>query len=158
LWLRSRSRVAGSHLMARTRTMTRLASGQTGEAGTGTDQGNAACHSCSAGRLLVVAAYPDLAREAVPEVGPGAGRGPLVQERHLVTGACGVVYEARKAVGGCVEYAEMLCVEWGLSELAASGTDLVDLDPVDAFRAEVEEQDFQEVGAQKGTTVVKRGL
>jgi hypothetical protein len=50
--------VVGSHLMARTTTMTRLASGRTEEAGTGTDQGNAACHSCSAGRVLVAAAYP----------------------------------------------------------------------------------------------------
>src|SRR6267154_5488086 len=82
--LRLRSWVAGNHLMARTRTMTRLASGQTEGAGTGTDQGNAACHSCSAGRLLVVAAYPDLAREAVPEVGLGAGWRPLVQECRVV--------------------------------------------------------------------------
>jgi hypothetical protein len=73
--------------------MTRLASGRTEEAGTGTNQGNAACHSCSAGRLLVVAACPDLAKEAVPEVGLEAGRGPLVQERRLVTGSCAVVYE-----------------------------------------------------------------
>jgi hypothetical protein len=51
----------------------------------------------------------------------------------------------------------MLCVERGPSELAASGTDLVDQDPVDAFRAEVEEEDFQEAAAQKGT-VVKTGL
>jgi hypothetical protein len=85
--------VAGSHLMERTRTMTRLASGRTEVAETGTDQGNAACHLCSAGRLLVVAACPDLATEAVPEVGLGAKRGPLVQERRLATGACGVVYE-----------------------------------------------------------------
>jgi hypothetical protein len=90
---RFRSWVAGNHLMAQTRTMTRLASGQTEGAGTGTDQGNAVCHSCSAGRLLVVAACPDLAREAVPEVGLAAGRGPLVQERHVVMGACAVVYE-----------------------------------------------------------------
>jgi hypothetical protein len=52
----------------------------------------------------------------------------------------------------------MLCVERGPSDLAASGMDLVDQDPVDAFRAELEEQDFQEAGGQKGTTVVKRGL
>ena len=52
----------------------------------------------------------------------------------------------------------MLCVERGLLQLAASGMDLVDQDPVDAFRAETEEQDFQEAGAQKGTTVEKRGL
>jgi hypothetical protein len=52
----------------------------------------------------------------------------------------------------------MLCVERGLSELAASGTDLVHQDPVDTFRAEVEEQDFHEAGAPKGTTVVKTGL
>jgi len=118
--VRSRSWVAGSHLMARTRTMTHLASGQTEEAGTGTDQGNAVCHSCSAGRLLVVAAYHDLvvaypdlaaaypdlaaafpdlaaanldlAREAVPEVGLEAERGPLVQEPRSVVGACEVVY------------------------------------------------------------------
>ncbi len=75
--------------------MTRLASGQTEEAGTGTDQGNAACHSCSAGRLLVVADYPDPAREPEPEVvtGLGAGRDPLVQECCSETGACGAVYE-----------------------------------------------------------------
>jgi len=48
-------------------------------------------------------------------------------------------------------------VERRPSELAALGTDLVDQDPVDPFRAEVEEQDFQEAAAQKGT-VVKRGL
>jgi hypothetical protein len=48
----------------------------------------------------------------------------------------------------------MLCVERGPSELAALETDLVDQDPVDAFRAEVGEQYFQEEGAQKGTTVV----
>jgi len=78
--------------MVRTRTMTRLASAQTEEAGTGTDQGNAACHSCSPGHLLVVVAYP-LAREAVPEVALGVGRGPLAQEHRLVTGACGVVHE-----------------------------------------------------------------
>jgi len=82
---RLRSWVAGTHLVARTRTMTRLASGQIEEAGTGTDQGNAACHLCSVG--------PDRAREAVSEVGLGAGRGPLVQGRRLVTGACGVVCE-----------------------------------------------------------------
>ena len=64
--------------MARTRTMTRLPSGQTEEAGTGTDQGNGACHSCSAGRLLMVAAHPDLAGEVVPGVALGAGRGALV--------------------------------------------------------------------------------
>jgi hypothetical protein len=87
------SRVAGTHLMARTKTMTRLPSGQIEEAGTGTDQGNAVCHSCSAGHLLVVAAYPHLAREAVPEVGLGAGWRPLVQECCLVTDACAVVYE-----------------------------------------------------------------
>jgi hypothetical protein len=54
----------------------------------------------------------------------------------------------------------MLCVERRRSELAALGTDLVDqdrVDRVDAFRVEVEEQDFQEAAAQKGT-VVKRGL
>jgi len=51
----------------------------------------------------------------------------------------------------------MLCVERGPSELAVSGRDLVD-HPVDAFRAEVEEQDVQEAGAPKGTTVVRRGL
>src|SRR6266852_9150204 len=53
----------GSHLTARTRTMTRLASGQAEEAGTGTDQGNAACHSCFAGRPPVVVAYLDPVRE-----------------------------------------------------------------------------------------------
>jgi len=52
----------------------------------------------------------------------------------------------------------MLCVETGVSGLAPSGRDLVDLDPVDAFRAEVEEQDVQEAGAQKGTMVAKRVL
>jgi hypothetical protein len=52
----------------------------------------------------------------------------------------------------------MLCVERAPSELAVSGTDLVDQNPVDAFQAEVEEQDFQEVGAQEGTTAVKRVL
>ncbi len=52
----------------------------------------------------------------------------------------------------------MLCVKRGLSGLVASEMDHVDQDPVDAFRAEVEEQDFQEAGAQKGTTVEKRGL
>jgi hypothetical protein len=52
----------------------------------------------------------------------------------------------------------MLCVERRPLELAASGTDLVDHDPVDAFRAEVEEQDFQEAAARKETTVAKRGL
>ena len=79
--------------MAQTRTMTRLASGQTEGAGTGTDQGNAASHSCLVGRLLVVAACPDLAKEAVPEVGLGAGRVPLVQERRVVMDACAVAYE-----------------------------------------------------------------
>jgi len=72
--------------------MTRLPSGQTEEAGTGTDQGNAACHSCSAGRLLPVAAVAAYPGEAVPEVGLGARRGPLVQRR-LEVGACGVVHE-----------------------------------------------------------------
>jgi hypothetical protein len=52
----------------------------------------------------------------------------------------------------------MRCVEGGPSELGVLGTDLVDQDPVDVFRAEVEEQDFQEAGAQRGTTVVKREL
>jgi len=52
----------------------------------------------------------------------------------------------------------MLCVERRPSELAVSGTDLVDHGPVDAFRAEVEEQNFQEADAPKGTTVVRRGL
>jgi hypothetical protein len=75
--------------------MTRLASEQSGEAGTGTGQESAACHSCSAGRLLVVVAYPDLAKEAVPQVATGLGEGqsPLVQELRLVTGACGDAYE-----------------------------------------------------------------
>ncbi len=75
LWLRLRWGVTGSHLTGQTRTMNRLASGQTEEAGTGTAQGNAACHSCSAGRLLVVvAAYPDLAKEAASATGLGVGQ------------------------------------------------------------------------------------
>jgi hypothetical protein len=75
--------------------MSRLASGQTEEAGTGTAQESVACHLCSAGRLLVVTAYPDLAKEAAPEVatGLGEGRGLLVQERRVVTGACEAAYE-----------------------------------------------------------------
>ena len=52
----------------------------------------------------------------------------------------------------------MQCVERGPSELAASVRDLVDRNPVDACRAEVEEQGVQEAGAQKETMVVKRGL
>jgi hypothetical protein len=52
----------------------------------------------------------------------------------------------------------MLWVKRGLSWLPALGRDLVGSDPVDAFRAEVEEQDFQEAGAQEGTMVVERGL
>jgi len=52
----------------------------------------------------------------------------------------------------------MLSVERVPSELAAPGMDLVDQDPVDAFRVDVEEQYFQEVGAQRGTTAEKRGL
>ncbi len=98
LWLRLRWGVTGSHLTGQTRTMNRLASGQTEEAGTGTAQGSAAYHSCSAGRLLVVvAAYPDLAKEVVSEAATGLGVGwsPLVQEQEhrLGTFACGFVYE-----------------------------------------------------------------
>lgn len=79
--------------------MSHLASGQSEEAGTGTGRESAACHSCSVGHL-VVAAYPDLAKEAVPEVATGLreGRSPLVRVRRLVTGARGVAYEGGKDV------------------------------------------------------------
>jgi len=49
----------------------------------------------------------------------------------------------------------MLWVKRGPSWLPVPGRDP---DHVDAFRAEVEEQDFQEAGAEEGTKVVKRGL
>ena len=145
--------------MARTRTMSRLASGQTEEAGTGRGQESAACHSCSAGRLPVRAAYLDLAEEVAPEVatGLGEGWGLLVQVRRLATAACGPAYEGRKDVEDCGRHAEMLGVKRGLSRLPAPGRGLGQ-DPVDVFRAEAEEQDFQGAGAQEGTTVMKRGV
>jgi hypothetical protein len=140
--------------------MSHLACGQTEEAGTGTAQESAASHSCSAGRLLVGAAYLDLAEEAAPEVATGLGEwwGLLVQERRLEPGACGPAYEGRKDVGDCGRHAEMLAVKRGPSRLPAPGRGLVGQDPVDVLRAEVEEQDFQEAGAQEGTTVMKRGV
>jgi hypothetical protein len=52
----------------------------------------------------------------------------------------------------------MLSVKSDPSWLPAPGRDLVEPDPVDAFRVEVEDQDFQEAGAQEETAVVKRGL
>jgi hypothetical protein len=52
----------------------------------------------------------------------------------------------------------MLCVERDPSHLLAPGRDFVDQDPVDAFQAEAEEQDFQEAGVQEGTAVMERGL
>jgi hypothetical protein len=142
--------------------MSRLAFGLSEGAEIGTGQENAACHSCSAGRLLVVPAYPDLAKEAAPEVATGLGEGPtlldLVRERHLVMGACGLVYGGGMDAGGCGRHAEMLWVKMGPSWLPAPGKDLVGQDPVHEIRVEVEEQDFQEAGPQKETMVVRRGL
>jgi hypothetical protein len=144
--------------------MSRLASGQSEGVETGTGQESAACHSCSAGRLLVVPAYPDLAREAAPGVatGLGEGRTHLVQEHRLVTGACGLAYEGGKDAGDYGRHAEMLWVKMGPSRLPAPGKDLVGQDPgqdpVDEFRVEVEEQDFRWAGPQRGTMVVRTGL
>lgn len=140
--------------------MSRLASGQSEGVETGTGQESAACHSCSAGRLLVVPAYPDLAREAAPGVatGLGEGRAHLVRERRLVTGACEPAYEGGMDAGDCGRHAEMLWVKMDPSRLPAPGNDLVGQDPVDEFRVEVEEQDFRWAGPQKGTMVVRTGL
>lgn len=140
--------------------MSRLASGQSEEAGTGTGQESAACRSSSVGPLLVVVAYPDLAKEVALEVAKGLGeqRGPLVQGRRLETAACGLVYEGGKDVGDCGRHAGMLRVKRGPSRLLALGKDLVGRDPVDGSQAEAEEHDFQEAGVRKGTAVVKRGL
>jgi len=47
--------------------------------------------------MWVVADYPDLAREAMPEpeivIGLGVGWNPFVQECYSEMGVCGTVYE-----------------------------------------------------------------
>jgi len=48
-------------------------------------------------KMWVVADYPDLAREAMPEpeivIGLGVGWNPFVQECYSEMGVCGTVYE-----------------------------------------------------------------